>query len=486
MSIARRKPSCAPHSDLPHDQRIFLRDPMAHGTVVAMRHRAPRRISVSRRRLRLALALILAVALSAGGLLLITGPGASAEPATPTSYPAGAAATRYTGLAFDTCTAPSSTTMRAWLDSPYRALGVYIGGINRGCDQPRLTASWVSAVTKMRWRLIPIYMGRQAPCTTRPHSTLITPSLARSQGESAATDAVRRAKALGMIPGSAIYADMEHYDPNNSSCRTAALRFLSSWTKELHRRGYIAGVYVHLNSGAKHLAEVYTSTSYARPDAIWIARWDLSSSLSGWSGVANSRWAEHQRAKQYRGDHNERHGGVTLNIDNDRFDAPVASVSYAYHVTGATRLNARTGPSSSYSIVRSYANGATVKVVCQTTGSRVGGTPVWNKLSDGTYVPDRYVSTPSSTSYSAPIPRCLYPYQVRSTDALNARSGPGSSYAIKDRLPPGSLAWVVCQRAGAKVGTTSIWNRLPSGYWVSDYWVATPSNVGYSSPIRRC
>lgn len=428
----------------------------------------------------------LAVALSAGGLLLLTGPGASAEPATPVSYPAGAAATRYTGLAFDTCTAPSSTTMRAWLDSPYRALGVYIGGINRGCDQPRLTASWVTAVTKMRWRLIPIYMGRQAPCTTRPHSTLITPSRARSQGESAATDAVTKAKALGMIPGSAIYADMEHYDPNNSSCRTTALRFLSGWTKELHRRGYAAGAYVHLNSGAKHLAAVYTSSTYARPDAIWIARWDLSSSLSGWSGVSTSRWAEHQRAKQYRGDHNERYGGVTLNIDNDRFDAPVASVAYAYRVTGTARLNARTAPSSTAAVVRSYAPGATVKVVCQTSGSKVGSTSVWNKLSDGSYVTDRYVSTPSATGYSAPVPRCVYPYQVRSTDSLNARSGPGSSYAIKDRLTPGSLAWVVCQRSGAKVGTTSIWDRLSNGYWVSDYWVATPSKRTYSKPIRRC
>src|SRR5262245_20635295 len=369
-----------------------------------MRHRAPRLNSVNRRRLRRGLAVALAVALSAGGLLLITGSGASAEPATPVSYPAGATATRYTGLAFDTCTAPSSTTMRAWLDSPYRALGVYIGGINRGCDQPRLTASWVASVTKMRWRLIPIYMGRQAPCTTRPNSAHITPSLARSQGESAATDAVSKAKALGMIPGSAIYADMEHYDPNNSSCRTAALRFLSGWTKELHRRGYLAGAYVHLNSGAKHLAAVYTSTTYARPDAIWIARWDLSSSLSGWSGVSNSRWAEHQRAKQYRGDHNERHGGVTLNIDNDRFDAPVASVAYAYHVTGTARLSARNAPSSSAGVVRTYAPGATVKVVCQTSGTKVVSTSVWDKLSDGSYVTDRYVSTPSATGYSAPVP----------------------------------------------------------------------------------
>jgi hypothetical protein len=47
------------------------------------------------------------------GLVLVVP--AAAEPATTVSYPAGAAATRYSGLAFDTCTAPSLTQMQAWL-----------------------------------------------------------------------------------------------------------------------------------------------------------------------------------------------------------------------------------------------------------------------------------------------------------------------------------------------------------------------------------
>jgi hypothetical protein len=67
---------------------------------------------------------------------------ALAEPATTVAYPAGATATRYAGLAFDTCTAPSLTAIRAWGASPYRAVGVYIGGANRPedhrdrCDHP--------------------------------------------------------------------------------------------------------------------------------------------------------------------------------------------------------------------------------------------------------------------------------------------------------------------------------------------------------------
>ena len=78
--------------------------------------------------------------------LLVVGTPAQAEPTTPLPYSAGTTATRYTGLAFDTCTAPTVAQMSAWLASPYRAVGIYIGGVNRSCAQPQLTPSWVSSV----------------------------------------------------------------------------------------------------------------------------------------------------------------------------------------------------------------------------------------------------------------------------------------------------------------------------------------------------
>lgn len=34
----------------------------------------------------------------------------------------------FTGNGFDTCEAPSQAVMEAWLESPYRAVGVYFGG----------------------------------------------------------------------------------------------------------------------------------------------------------------------------------------------------------------------------------------------------------------------------------------------------------------------------------------------------------------------
>ena len=262
-----------------------------------------------------------ALVLLTAGLLLGPALPAAAEPATSIAYPVSATATRYVGLAFDTCTAPTYAQMTAWKASPYRAIGIYIGGVNRGCAQPQLTASWVSSVTKLGWRLIPIYMGYQAPCTFRPNAVKMTGPSAATQGTSQAADAIAKAKALGILPGSAIYGDMEHYNATDTTCRATVLRYLSSWTKEMHRQGYVSAVYAHQNSGARHLAEVYNSTSYARPDALWIARWDLNSAVStltNWPLISNRYWLIGQRAKQYRGDHLETYGGVTLNIDNDR------------------------------------------------------------------------------------------------------------------------------------------------------------------------
>ena len=344
---------------------------------------------------------------------------AIAEAASAVAYPAAAA--RYSGPAFDTCTAPSLAAIAAWGRSPYRAIGVYIGGVNRGCSQPQLTARWVAEVSQRKWWLLPLYVGLQPPCVVngrrrparteavKPALQKIVPSEAASQGRAAADDAAAKAKALGMGYGSALYDDIENYATTNTACRAAVLRFVSGWTKELHRLGYLAGVYANFSSGAQDLSSVYTSTSYARPDALWIARWDQNASLARWAGIPGSRWAVHQRVKQYRGGHNQTYGGVTIKIDSDYVDAPVATVAHGYTVTSTSPLNARTGPSTSHAIVRTYAPGSTVQVVCQAPGSAVASTSVWDKLADGTYVTDYYLSTPSNTGYSAPLARCNTP-----------------------------------------------------------------------------
>jgi uncharacterized protein YraI len=411
----------------------------------------------------------------------------AAEPETPVKYPGGASSTPADRLGFDACTAPSLSALRAWQGtSPYSLVNIYFGGNNRGCTQPNLTKAWVRDAHAMGWRLLPTYMGHQPVCMLGNKPNRYTASNATSRGTSDAKDAVTQAKALGLLPGSALYADVEHYVRTDSACRTAVRRYVSAWTKTLHGAGYLAGVYVHQDSGLRDLADSYNSTTYARPDAVWMARWDGSQSLTGWPTAPNSRWAMWQRAKQYRGDHNETWGGVTINIDSDRVKAPVATVARAYKVTSSTALNARTGPSSSYSVVRSYDPGASMSVVCQASGQKVGTTSVWNRLTTGAWVSDRYTSTASNTGFTSALPRCTYPGQVTTT-SLNARTGPGAKYAVTgSALPRGALAYVICQKAGSKVGTTSVWNKLLDGRWVSDYYVSARSNTSWSSPIPRC
>ncbi len=418
----------------------------------------------------------------------------TSPPSPEVTYPAGAAATMYRGQAFDTCTAPSLAAMSAWSRSQYRAVGVYFGGINRGCSQPHLTANWVTAVSKQQWRLLPTYVGLQPPClnatgsdgAVKPAAQVISPSAAASEGKAAADDAVAKAEALGIRNGSALYDYIEKYPTANTTCRTAVLGFVSAWTSELHRLGFLAGVYAHLNSGALDLSSAYTSASSGPPDALWGARWDGNPSLTGWAGIPGSQWALHQRAKQYHGPHNEAHGGVKIRIETDSVDAPVATVAYDYTVTSQRGLNARTGPSKSYPIASSHAPKSTVQVVCQAPGATIFTSSVWDKLTDGTYVSDLYISTPSKSGYSTPLPRCAYPYQATDSAVLNERSGPGTSYPVLGQLPYGALAWVVCQHAGSATGTTRVWDELRGSGWVSDLYVTTPSKTSYSGPAPRC
>jgi hypothetical protein len=229
-----------------------------------------------------------------------------------------AAGAAFTGLGFDACAAPSSQAMAAWASSPYRAIGVYIGGDNRGCSQPNLTASWVSAQTTAGWHLIPTYVGLQAPTSSCSSCAKLSSSQATAQGVTEATDAVAQAATLGMGPGSPIYFDMESYS-RTSSATAATLAFLAAWTEKLHSLGYLSGVY---SSGASGIADLVDQigSGYVQPDDLWVADWNGQANSSS-SYVPVSAWAAHQRIHQYRGGHDETYGGATINIDNNYVDA---------------------------------------------------------------------------------------------------------------------------------------------------------------------
>lgn len=234
--------------------------------------------------------------------------------------PSATASSTYTGLGFDACTAPSSQTMARWASSsPYRAIGVYIGGTNRGCSQPNLTAAWVSAQVAAGWHLIPTYVGLQAPNGACGSCAEISPSQATAQGTAAAIDAVEDAGAIGMGPGTPIYYDMEAYTPG-ATATNAVLTFLSAWTAKLHSLGYVSGVYSSSSSGIADLADA-AAAGGGGPDALWIANWNGQQNTID-PNVPSNLWANQQRIHQYRGGHDETYGGVTINIDNNYLDGP--------------------------------------------------------------------------------------------------------------------------------------------------------------------
>ena len=228
----------------------------------------------------------------------------------------------FTGYGFDTCGAPSLASMQAWQASPYRAVGIYLGGVNRACPDGNLTPAWVNSVRAGGWNLLPLWVGRQAPCVSQPKLELITPASAGSQGKAAADSAAARAAYFGIGAGYPIYFDMEGY-ATNASCTTAVQRFVAAWVNELHAKGYAAGVYGSAASTIRDLVAMLESGSGSVPDDIWIARWNGDKDVFGDPVVSDSYWSEHQRIHQYRGGHKETWGGVKLNIDSNYVDGAV-------------------------------------------------------------------------------------------------------------------------------------------------------------------
>jgi peptidoglycan hydrolase-like protein with peptidoglycan-binding domain len=278
------------------------------------------------------------------------------------SPPAGAANAPtpggFTGYGFDQCLAPTQRAMDAWLNhSPFWSAGIYISGASRGCpDQPNLTPTWVRTQLANGWRLLPITLGPQAWCTTRDRylrQERISPrperryARARAQGRAEAAKTVRVAQRLGLERRSTLWYDLEAFNISPTDCRESALSFLHAWTRALHQRGYVSGVYSSAASGITMLddARALRPGTYTMPDQVWIADWNGRRDTSS-SYVRSDGWRPHRRVHQYVGGHNETHGGVTINIDRNWLNVGGGSVASREpaHCGGAASFNFRRYP----------------------------------------------------------------------------------------------------------------------------------------------
>ena len=180
---------------------------------------------------------------------------------------------------------------------------------------------------------------------------------------------------------------MEHYG-TNAACRSAVNAFMNGWVSQIHARGNLAGVYgsTLCNTG---LSDFLNITNV--PDVIWPARWYHSLGLgyydpnaSVWnlgSCVPNTVWSNHQRIRQYEGDHDETWGNLTLDIDSNVLDGVVA-----------------------------IPKGPMAANLVSPNGTITDNTPTytWNKVSEATWY-NLYVSGPSGyvfTQWYQSMPVC--------------------------------------------------------------------------------
>lgn len=176
---------------------------------------------------------------------------------------------------------------------------------------------------------------------------------------------------------------------------------------------------------------------------------------------------------------------------------PQEPSAFRYAVANVTSVNLRTGPGTNYPTFpapSSLAGNTPIDIVCQTVGTNVNGSTIWDQLTNGAYLSDWYTTTPVVGDYSPGIPRCAGAspsptapgYRITATTTVNTRLGPGSQFAVAGSFVPGALVDISCQTYGSFVLGSPIWDKLTNGQYVSDYWVSTPVYGGFSPGISVC
>jgi uncharacterized protein YraI len=202
-----------------------------------------------------------------------------------------------------------------------------------------------------------------------------------------------------------------------------------------------------------------------------------------------------------------------------------------YHVvgSGSSGIAERSGPGTQFPTTTRLPSGSAAPIACQIKNSSVVETSsVWDLLANGEWVSDYYINTPVVNEYTTGIPVCvattpttpitpapvtpvptppvactplksdlyqvLCPWTVKTyhvvgsgSSGIAERSGPGTQFATTARLAAGAAAPIACQlKNSSVVETSSVWDLLTNGLWVSDYYISTPVVDQYTAGIARC
>ncbi len=137
--------------------------------------------------------------------------------------------------------------------------------------------------------------------------------------------------------------------------------------------------------------------------------------------------------------------------------------------TAGAALTVRAAPGTSYDAWSSVADGATVTILCQTTGTTVTGTygtsNIWDMLSNGGFVSDTYVYTGSDGRVA---PDCAY---ASAPPRANPRSANNAiSYEFARLGSTGQEGWCMRFQAQAYGWAASGWSTAEvGGDWITSH-----------------
>jgi flagellar protein FlgJ len=170
--------------------------------------------------------------------------------------------------------------------------------------------------------------------------------------------------------------------------------------------------------------------------------------------------------------------------------AEAAGVTATVDVNTAP-LKMRKSPTLAGTVVGTLRDNQKITIACAVTGPSVRGsvrtTTQWDRLSNGAYITHAYVRTTrtiarcaTTTPKATPVAVTYKIGTVRSTDgAVNVRSAPSTTAAVKRAVGNGGTVQGVCGVVGTQVSgtvrTTTQWNRLTDGGYISHAYVVTPT-----------
>ena len=118
-----------------------------------------------------------------------------------------------------------------------------------------------------------------------------------------------------------------------------------------------------------------------------------------------------------------------------------------YPITG-TPVHCRDAPSTDASIVKSYKKGEMVSITCQTEGTKVSGTSVWDKTGDGCYVSDYLIKTGKNGYFTT---KCA----ASGNSTTSAAPSSSAMSSSEDACPPVTTAGGNATMPGGVVPTGS-------------------------------